>query len=107
MKTPYDSYITFIIDLIRVNDVVIVPAFGSSMYPYICSGDLVILKKYKNETIHVGDIIFVYNKNCLSSYIHRVVKIEKNVIITKGDNSRYEDFPVKKRHVVGIFIGKR
>ena len=74
-----------------------------SMSPTIEKGDIVIVK-LENEDIKENDII-TYKKD--NSFItHRVVSIEGDSIIAKGDNNNTVDEPIKKDAVVGksVFI---
>ena len=61
---------------------------GISMMPVICPGDTVTIKE--NEKYYRGDIIvYAYKKILL---VHRILKIENDLILCKGDNSfRIED----------------
>ena len=65
----------------------------NSMEPSISSGDVVIVKKYDEKQIKVGDIITYKQKEELIT--HRVVDIKENEherrFITKGDNNNVED----------------
>lgn len=65
----------------------------NSMEPSISSGDVVIVKKYDEKQIKVGDIITYKQKEELIT--HRVVDIKENEherrFITKGDNNNIED----------------
>lgn len=65
----------------------------NSMEPSISSGDVVIVKKYDENQIKVGDIITYKQKEELIT--HRVVDIKENEyerrFITKGDNNNVED----------------
>ena len=75
---------------------------SGSMEPTISIDDLVFVKKATN--IKVGDIILFKSGN--SSVIHRIIKIEDNVVITKGDANNVEDDPIDINNVSGIYIGK-
>lgn len=66
---------------------------GISMLPTLEGGDLVVIQGVPMADVHVGDII-VYNNLCSSngeSVIHRVVAVQSNGLITKGDNNRDTD----------------
>lgn len=81
-----------------------------------------IVTIYKVETgsmetgIHAGDYILIINKKHYHNrdiitykqndyYItHRIVKVEKDKFITKGDANNVEDEPVLKKDVVGKVI---
>ena len=64
-----------------------------SMLPTLEPGDLVFLQSVGRADIHAGDII-VYNPPCsivATSVIHRVVQVQTNGFITKGDNNGVTD----------------
>lgn len=66
---------------------------GTSMFPTLEDGDLVVLQQVPFNAISVGDVI-VYNPPCAAedfSVIHRVVGISQGGFITKGDNNRITD----------------
>lgn len=57
---------------------------GTSMLPFLHEGDTVEISKDTNYNI--GDIIaFLYQNN--EFLVHRILKIHKNIVICKGDNS--------------------
>ncbi len=71
---------------------------GFSMYPTLRPGDEVV--GLKNNSIKVGDIVGykVQNQNVL----HRIIKIEKDEIYIKGDNSLAADpYPILKEDIIG------
>jgi phage repressor protein C with HTH and peptisase S24 domain len=55
---------------------------GNSMLPTIHSDSLLVLAKRAPE---VGDVVHVRNRNY--NYVHRLVDISGDTIVTKGDNS--------------------
>jgi signal peptidase I len=62
---------------------------GTSMLPTLEGGDLVVIQGVSVSDVHVGDII-VYGPPCSntgSSVIHRVVSINSQGLVTKGDNN--------------------
>lgn len=83
---------------IERNNLVNVKVKGSSMLPTLKAGDIVSVSKsieYKN-----GDIIaFITHYNGI--VIHRIVKIEMNEIVTKGDNNNFCDTPISIQSVIG------
>ncbi|MEM1623538.1 MAG: signal peptidase I [Sulfolobales archaeon] len=77
---------------------------GTSMEPTLQSGDLVIvIKRVSAENINVGDII-VYRRGG-TLVIHRVLRIENDTLITKGDNNWLPDPPVRFQSVIGKVLG--
>jgi signal peptidase I len=66
---------------------------GTSMLPTLEGGDLVVIQGAAISDVHVGDII-VYGPPCSltgSSVIHRVVSINAQGLVTKGDNNPSTD----------------
>jgi signal peptidase I len=62
---------------------------GTSMYPTLEEGDMVVVLNVPFSSIKVGDII-VYDPPCSetgNSVIHRVVAIDPGGLVTKGDNN--------------------
>lgn len=61
-------------------------------------GDLLIVV-YDGEP-NVGDII-IYSKASDFTIVHRIIRIEGDTIITKGDNNIVEDAPVHRSQMQG------
>lgn len=68
-----------------------------SMSPTIEKGDIVIIKI--GDEIKENDIITYKKENVLIT--HRIVKIEGDSIIAKGDYNNTEDDPIKKDEIIG------
>jgi signal peptidase len=75
-----------------------------SMEPTIKINDFVIVKKPDN--IKLNDIISYKEKNSDVEVLHRVIAINGDEIITKGDANNKEDTPINIDQVTGIYIGK-
>ena len=75
--------------------------YGYSMLPLITPGEKVYFKKIINfDEVNTGDIIIFLNlKKKLIS--HRIIKIQKDYIITKGDNCIIEDKPIQLSQCLG------
>ena len=71
-----------------------------SMEPEIGEEELIIIKE-ENE-YNVGDIITYENDNYLVT--HRIIKINDNEIITKGDANNEEDLKISENQIVGKVI---
>lgn len=71
-----------------------------SMEPTINVNSLILIKEQKSYK--VNDIITFKSKN---SYVtHRIVSIEEDKVITKGDNNNTEDKPISKKDIVGKLV---
>lgn len=109
-KILYITLMIFFIIIILLNTLPIfdLSLFGLSVYrvvsgsmePNIRVNDLVIVNSHSN--IKENDIV-TYENN--GSYItHRIVKIDKEKIITKGDANNTEDNPIKRNQIKGKVI---
>lgn len=99
----------FVVVKIQNPDAVPMPfGFGASlvlsgsMEPEISTDDLVLIKK--TSELHVGDVV-LYNTG-RSNVLHRITKIDGDIITTKGDANNTEDKPFSKSAVLGVYIGK-
>ncbi len=73
---------------------------SGSMEPTLNVKDLIIVKKVDN--IKKDDIItYIDNKDFIT---HRVIKIEENTLITKGDSNNSNDVKIDKDKVIGKVI---
>lgn len=73
---------------------------SGSMWPALKTGDLVLIKGVKSkEEIKNGDIIVYRNERGFT--IHRVIKMNEETVITKGDANNISDMPVKYGEIVG------
>lgn len=77
---------------------------SGSMEPTLNIDDFVIMKRPKD--IKVNDIVSYKSKNSKYETLHRIVSINEDVVITKGDANNTEDDPIKKEQITGIYIGK-
>ena len=75
---------------------------SGSMEPEISTDDLVFVKRA--DELHVGDVA-LYNTGG-SNVLHRITKIDGDIITTKGDANNTEDKPFSKSAVLGVYIGK-
>lgn len=72
---------------------------SGSMWPVLQEGDLIFIQGVAKKDIHEGDIIVWRNPNGFT--IHRVLKLNEDTLVTKGDANFTEDDPVKYEDIVG------
>jgi len=72
---------------------------SNSMEPVLEKGDLILIKGARKGDIKIGDIIVYKGEN--GFIIHRVIKIQEENLITKGDANIYPDLPVEYEKVIG------
>ena len=74
---------------------------SGSMIPYLNINDLIIIRESNNYS--VNDVI-TYDNNDGSTTTHRIISINGDEVITKGDANNTEDFPISKDKIVGKLI---
>lgn len=84
---------------------------GMSMFPVMEPNDTCFIKMGGGRIDYtIGDIIeyvpSIRIQFRMEHIIHRIIKKEGNIIITKGDNNPYEDAPIRWDNVVGKVIAK-
>ena len=73
---------------------------SGSMQPALQIGDVIIVKKSNNYSER--DII-TYS-NGLTTITHRIIAINNDEVITKGDANEVDDKPINKKQIVGKFF---
>lgn len=77
---------------------------SGSMEPTIHVGDLIIINT-KNQEYKKEDIITFYDVD--GSFVtHRIVSIDNEQMITRGDNNNTEDEPLSVDRIVGKYVTK-
>ena len=77
---------------------------GSSMYPFVRTGDMLLIEPKTPDELNIGDIIF-YRRPTGIYVAHRLIKKNGSAtLITKGDNLCYYDEPVSAKEVLGRVI---
>ena len=74
---------------------------SGSMEPTILVDDYVFVK-INEKNIKKGDIITFKTNNTIIT--HRVVKIDKDTITTRGDNNNVDDEPIQKKNIIGKVV---
>lgn len=73
---------------------------SGSMWPALKQGDLVLIEGVKSkEEIKVGDIIVYQNPKGFT--IHRVIKMNEETLVTKGDANNVQDDPIRYEKIIG------
>ncbi len=77
---------------------------SGSMEPELEINDFVIVKRVKD--IKVGDIVTYRQNNKGNEIIHRIVKIEGDIVTTKGEANNSVDPVISKDDITGVYVGK-
>lgn len=75
-----------------------------SMSPEIEINDFVVIKQ--PGEIAVGDIVAYKDDSVSEEVLHRVIKIDGDEVITKGDANNTNDKPISKAQITGVYVGK-
>ena len=73
---------------------------SGSMQPALQIGDVIIVKKSTN---YAERDIITYS-NGLTTITHRIIAINNDEVITKGDANEVDDKPINKEQIVGKFF---
>lgn len=74
---------------------------SGSMEPTFSKDDIIFVKK--TDSIDIGDVV-VYQSND-SLVVHRVVSMDGDMVVTKGDANNIEDASFDKCAIKGVVIG--
>ena len=78
---------------------------SSSMWPALKEGDLVLIKAVEKEELEIGDVI-VY-QNVKGFTVHRIVKLNEDTLVTKGDANNVNDSPIEYGQIIGKLVELR
>lgn len=77
---------------------------SGSMWPALKKGDMILIKGiHGKEEVNEGDIIVYKNERGFT--IHRVIKINEDTVVTKGDANNVSDSPVRYEEIIGKPFG--
>ena len=75
---------------------------SGSMWPVLKQGDLVFIKGvHSKEDIQMGDIVVYQNAKSNTLVIHRVINLNEDTLVTKGDANFTTDDPAAYADVIG------
>ncbi len=76
---------------------------SGSMWPVLKKGDLILIKGIvSKEEIEIDDIVVFKNEKGFT--IHRVIQLDEDTLITKGDANNVKDKPVRYEDVIGKLL---
>ncbi|MDP8216455.1 MAG: S24/S26 family peptidase [Candidatus Kaelpia imicola] len=92
---------------VEKKDMFVLGTVGFSMWPFLKSGEKVVVKKTESSNLHIGDII-VYRSNKQIT-CHRLVKkiISQNryFLYPRGDNQIKLNSPILEEQLIGKAVG--
>jgi len=81
---------------------------SGSMWPSLKRGDLILIKGVEGrDEVKVGDIVVYTNPKGFT--IHRIVEINGNSLVTKGDANNVKDTPITFDEIIGkpLYLGEK
>ena len=76
---------------------------SGSMWPVLKVNDLILMKGVSGSEVEIGQII-VYQNASQGFTIHRLVRKENGMLVTKGDANEAEDSPISEKDVIGRIV---
>ena len=92
-------------EVLRTTGQVQLAAFGYGMLPSFWPGDVLTIERRAFEHIRPVDIVLFSREERL--FIHRVVRVEPDLLVTRGDAMPSEDAPVSPAQLMGIVTSVR
>lgn len=79
-----------------------VQLIGESMMPILDPSKILSLFVSDCCNLKVGDVVvFEYKQSVVGVSVHRIIKKEKNIITTKGDNNLHSDESINSSAIIG------
>ena len=96
-----NSQLQLLRNLINNQTMKYVTVVGKSMLPVLIPNEKVYISPYNiNIDLSIGNIIIFFKDNKL--IIHRIIKVGKEYVITKGDNSPSDDGIIYKNMILAV-----
>ena len=94
-----NSFESMIADVLRRGVAARFHATGDSMHPTIRSGEHLHVKAVDTRSLRVGDVVLAHASRGLTA--HRVVRLTRETIITRGDNALRRDGVLHPSDILG------
>jgi signal peptidase I len=97
-----DSFMSVTMSLLASGHKVRFRASGQSMSPSILDGEYITVEPKRADEISVGDIVVYFKQNALLA--HRLIAVERERYILRGDSANFCDHPVSAEDIAGRVI---
>jgi signal peptidase I len=75
---------------------------GASMMPAVWPGDVIQVRRSESASLRAGQIVLARCQGRLVA--HRIVRVDGDLLITRGDTLAEEDPPVREADVLGRIV---
>jgi signal peptidase len=89
-------------DVVRSKGIASLGVTGSSMLPAIRPGDVLTIKRHKQEELQPGEVVLFRRNGRLTA--HRILSSSIDGLLTQGDSLPAMDQPVPAGEVVGLVV---
>lgn len=80
--------------------------YGNSMFPLYKSGEIIVLKEWKESFINYGEVYLIVTKNGnrMVKYLHK--SADESKVICRSENKDFDSFEIEKNDILRLFIVK-
>ncbi len=79
-------------------------AKGTSMYPFIRDGDIIVVSPLNLEEPHLGDVVACLRPNTDRLVVHRILKAQSSRYFLQGDNVPSDDGWLPRDRLLGRVV---
>lgn len=92
-------------DILRQKGEIVGVTNGNSMWPLFRSGKDKAVIVPQNADFKVNDVLLYCNPHTKEFILHRIIKIDEDGLIIRGDNLYFNETNVKKDDIIGVLKG--
>lgn len=98
-STTTTSLVDLIEESMHLSGIARFKVISNSMFPLIRKGNWIEVKKRSEEDcLHVGEIVLYRKAN--EFILHRIVQIDQDTYLVKGDRNKLTDPPIDKTSII-------
>lgn len=79
-------------------------AQGTSMYPFVRDGDVIVISPLRVQAPRVGDIVACLRLDTNRFFVHRILRKQANCYLIKGDNACCDDGWFPRESILGRVV---
>ncbi len=79
-------------------------ARGTSMYPFVRDGDVIVIEPLREQRPRVGDVVACLRSDTNRLFVHRILRQQADRFLIKGDNAYVDDGWFPRESILGRVI---